>query len=175
MDNQLSKDEKNNIEFLKQKFEIDNSLINVSSKFIIKDREKNIDVYDDLQSADAGYLTNNEIAKKLKEENCKVVLVGDGSDEIFGGYSWFGLSKFPFTMLNENIKNYLYFYAISRTINFNKIFSIINKFNQNVKSFHGDYFDKVCQNELFHQLPNNYLMKVDKPFYETLLNQNYLI
>ncbi len=164
MDNQLSKDEKNNIEFLKQKFEIDNSLINVSSKFIIKDIEKNIDVYDDLQSADAGYLTNNEIAKKLKEENYKVVLVGDGSDEIFGGYSWFGLSKFPFTMLNENIKNYLYFYAISRTINFNKIFSIVNKFNQNVKSFHGNYFDKVCQNELFHQLPNNYLMKVDKPF-----------
>jgi asparagine synthase (glutamine-hydrolysing) len=164
MDNQLSNDEIDNINFLKNKFKIENKMLEVSSKNIIKDIEKNVDVYDDLQSADAGYLTNNEIAKRLKENNFKVVLVGDGSDEIFGGYSWFGLSKFPFKLLNERIKNLFYFYAISRTINFTKITNIVNGFNNNIKNLNGSYFDKICQNELFYQLPNNYLMKVDKPF-----------
>ena len=164
MDNELSDDEKNNINFLKKNFNISSKILSVSSKNIIRDIEKNISVFDDLQSADAGYLTNNEIAKELKNNNCKVVLVGDGSDEIFGGYSWFGLSKFPFNIFNESIKNLIYFYAISRTINFLKTKKIINKFNQNIKNISGNYFDKICQNELFNQLPNNYLMKVDKPF-----------
>ena len=164
MDNEISDSEKRNISFLKKNFSIKNEILNIESKNIIKDIEKNINVFDDLQSADAGYLTNNEIAKKLSNSNCKVVLVGDGSDEIFGGYSWFGLSKFPFSILNENIKNLIYFYAISRTINFLKIKKIFNKFNQNIKNISESYFDKICKNELFSQLPNNYLMKVDKPF-----------
>ena len=117
-----------------------------------------------MQSADAGYLTNNEIAKNLKEINCKVVLVGDGSDEIFGGYSWFGLSKFPFNLLGTSIKNLIYFYAISRSIKLINNTNIIKQFSNNINNFKGSYFDKVCQNELFNQLPNNYLMKVDKPF-----------
>ncbi len=164
MDNEIADSEKRNISFLKNNFNIKNEILNVESKNIIKDIEKNINVFDDLQSADAGYLTNNEIAKNLSNNNCKVVLVGDGSDEIFGGYSWFGLSKFPFSILNENIKNFIYFYAISRTINFLKIKKIFNKFNQNIKNISESYFDKICKNELFSQLPNNYLMKVDKPF-----------
>ena len=32
------------------------------------------------------------------------------------------------------------------------------------KFINKDYFDNICQNEICNQLPNNYLMKVDKPF-----------
>jgi len=164
IDNSLSDFEKNNIQFLSKKINLKNKILNISSKDILNDIFKNINIFDDLQSSDAGYLTNFEIAKHLQKRNIKVVLVGDGSDEILGGYSWFGLSKFPFCILPKEIRNYLYIYATSRIFSKKNNFRVYNNLSKEINKFKGDYFDVITKNEILNQLPNNYLMKVDKPF-----------
>jgi len=164
IDDTLTEFEINNIRDLAKKINLENSILNVSSKNIINDIFKNISVYDDLQSSDAGYLTNFEIAKSLKKNNIKVVLVGDGADELLGGYSWFGLSKIPFCILPKKIKTFLYIYATSRIYSKKGTYKVYTKYYNEIKKFSGDYFDVITKNELLNQLPNNYLMKVDKPF-----------
>ena len=165
IDETLTNFEKNNIKELTDKIKLKNTILQVSSKNIIKDIFNNIVVYDDLQSSDPGFLTNYEIAKSLKKNNIKVVLVGDGADEVLGGYSWFGLSKLPFSILPETIKNYLYIYSTSRIFSKKNSLKVYQKYLLEMKKFsNDDYFDNICQNEISNQLPNNYLMKVDKPF-----------
>ena len=165
IDETLTNFEKNNIKELTDKIKLKNTILQVSSKNIIKDIFNNIAVYDDLQSSDPGFLTNYEIAKTLKKNNIKVVLVGDGADEVLGGYSWFGLSKLPFSILPESIKNYFYIYSTSRIFSKKNSLKVYQKYLLEMKKFkNADYFDNICQNEMSNQLPNNYLMKVDKPF-----------
>ena len=165
IDDSLTDFEKNNIQELTKKINLKNTILQVSSKNIINDIFDSIVIYDDLQSSDPGFLTNYEIAKSLKKNNTKVVLVGDGSDEVLGGYSWFGLSKLPFNILPEAIKNLFYIYSTSRIFSKKNSFKIYQKYLAEMKKFKNkDYFDNICQNEICNQLPNNYLMKVDKPF-----------
>ena len=165
IDETLTNFEKNNIKELTGKIKMKNTILQISSKSIIKDIFSNISVYDDLQSSDPGFLTNYEIAKSLKKNNIKVVLVGDGSDEVLGGYSWFGLSKLPFSILPVIIKNYFYIYSTSRIFSKKNSLKVYQKYLLEMKKFKNeDYFDSICQNEISSQLPNNYLMKVDKPF-----------
>jgi len=165
IDETLTNFEKNNIKELTDKIKLKNTILQVSSKNIIKDIFNNIAVYDDLQSSDPGFLTNYEIAKTLKKNNIKVVLVGDGADEVLGGYSWFGLSKLPFSILPESIKNYFYIYSTSRIFSKKNSLKVYQKYLLEMKKFkNDDYFDNICQNEISNQLPNHYLMKVDKPF-----------
>jgi asparagine synthase (glutamine-hydrolysing) len=165
IDETLTNFEKNKIKELTDKIKMKNSILKVSSKSMIKDIFKNIIVYDDLQSSDPGFLTNYEIAKSLRKIDIKVVLVGDGSDEVLGGYSWFGLSKLPFSILPETIKNYLYIYSTSRIFSKKNSFKVFQKYFLEMKKFKNeDYFDSISQNEISNQLPNHYLIKVDKPF-----------
>lgn len=137
-------------------FNIDPLSINTRIEEIIK-------YYDDLSSFDGGVFTIYLMGEKIKEFKIKVLLVGEGADEIFGGYSWFGLSQFPFNYLPAILRNTIYHYAISRKIipsreNIRHTFymnKIISAFNEK------DIFRQVSCFEITRQLPNHFLMKVD--------------
>jgi asparagine synthase (glutamine-hydrolysing) len=122
----------------------------------------NIEIFDDLSTVDGGLFSTFLISQKVKELGIKVVLVGEGADEIFGGYSWFQFSKYPFRMLPNFIKASGYYYAIMRSlpgINFFKYARILGKKLEETKR---SFFYKVQEYEIKYSLPNHYCMKVDK-------------
>jgi asparagine synthase (glutamine-hydrolysing) len=138
------------------------NIINATTLNVLDNFEKKIFMYDDLSSADPGFLTNEIISKKISENGYKVVLVGDGADEMFGGYSWFGLSKYPFKVLPKLIRDIFYFYSTSRTFNFNYFWKTFKKFRETLPKNEIDYFNTIEKNEIVNQLPNHYLQKVDR-------------
>ena len=122
--------------------------------------EEIIPTFDDLSTLDAGVFSNYLIAEKIHQNSdAKVLLVGEGADEVFGGYSWYGISQFPFRLLPQNVRTFIHYYAISRRFSYSD-FSLMKDFykTSEVK----DIFNKVASFEINYQLPNNYLMKMDK-------------
>ncbi|NMB69713.1 asparagine synthase (glutamine-hydrolyzing), partial [candidate division WWE3 bacterium] len=89
----------------------------------VSDINNNIDdyikVFDDLTTFDGGLITTSILAKIIQKEGIKVLLLGEGADELFGGYSWFGLSQLPFSLLPKPVRDSIYYYAISRNYSFN--------------------------------------------------------
>ncbi len=122
--------------------------------------ENYIDIFDDLTTFDGGVLTTQLLCKKVSETGIKVLLLGEGADELFGGYSWFSLSKKPFNFLPTLIRNSLYYYSISRNVNFDS-YKYAKQWN-NISINGKDVFKDISYRELFLQLPNHLLMKVDK-------------
>ena len=137
--------------------------LNVEPKNVIKNIEKIIWIFDDLSTADGGLITTYYLAKEIKERGIKVVLVGEGADELFGGYSWFGLGAKPFTALPEFLRTYMYYWVIMRSLNpkFYLKYPDILKSHLN-ESPSKSYFGKVNYNEIKYSLPNHYCMKIDK-------------
>jgi len=120
--------------------------------------------YDDLSSFDGGLFTTYLMAEKIKQFNVKVLLVGEGADEIFGGYSWFGLSQMPFKYVPPVLRSAIYHYAISRQFSPSaKNIKHMLYMHRIIASFKTrDIFKEVSRFEIMHQLPNHFLMKVDR-------------
>ena len=114
--------------------------------------------FDDL-FADWGMVTTKLLYSKCKEQGIKVVLVGEGSDELFGGYNVFKQS-----LKNSPIEIGLF--RLYRQYIGRRYGSNYREFRALMKSYLGQ-----CNNDLFSairlfetrtQLPNNFVMKVDK-------------
>lgn len=145
-------------QFLKTRhteFQIDPLSINNRIEELIK-------YYDDLSSFDGAVFTIYLMAEKIKQYGVKVLLVGEGSDEIFGGYSWFGLSQFPFSWMPSLARDSLYHYAVSRQFSGAANRKHTTYMHNIIASFgEKDIFRQVSKFEITHQLPNHFLMKVD--------------
>src|SRR5262249_11229848 len=115
--------------------------------------------FDDL-FADWGTVTTRLMYKKCREVGIKVVLVGEGSDELFGRYS-----TFEFALNARGPMTWKLFQLYRRYVGrrYGKHFS---KFAAVMRSYlaesNGDLFNAVRLFESRNQLPNNYVMKVDK-------------
>ncbi len=138
------------------------------SEIIINPAEVNRDIeniaseLDDLSTLDPGLLTTKILCREVKKKGVTVLLLGEGADEIFGGYSWFGLSQLPFSAMPSIVRSALYYYAVSRNITFNPL-KYYPFWNQQYRNFRNhDIFRNTSNIELLLQLPNHLLMKVDK-------------
>lgn len=125
--------------------------------------KKNIRIYDDLSTFDPGLFSTYLMSELAKKSGLKVLLTGEGADEIFGGYTWFGLSQFPFCLIPDHLRTNLYYYSISRSLNIKENIVFGNKLNKLLnKEKGGDYFRKIQGFEIKYSLPNHYCMKLDK-------------
>ncbi len=129
---------------------------------IYEEFRSNIWIYDDLSTTDSGLFSSYLLAKKIRGLGVKVILVGEGADEIFGGYSWFQLSQYPFKLLPDTIKSQLYYYAIMRKIPNKNFFKYSSYLYQKLQESKNSFFKKIQQYEINYSLPNHYCMKVDK-------------
>jgi asparagine synthase (glutamine-hydrolysing) len=114
--------------------------------------------FDDL-FADWGTLTTRLLYKKCRERGIKVVIVGEGADELFGGYSIFHRSY-------QNRPTELWLLALYRLYAGRRYGSYYSRFRSIMREYlsltNGDRFGALRLFESRNQLPNNYVMKVDK-------------
>lgn len=116
--------------------------------------------FDDLSCIDGGLISLYFLAQKVKEAGIKVVLNGEGADEIFGGYPWFMLAAAPFKFLPDTLRNNLYYRRISKNLRASQGAVVLNNL---IKNFgEKDVFRQISKFEIRYQLPNSLLMKVDK-------------
>ena len=120
--------------------------------------ESTIACFDDL-FADWGTISTRLLYRKCRERGVKVVLVGEGSDEIFGGYDVFQMSH------QESPTEWWLFQAYRRYCgrryghNYRAFRKVMRQY---LDAVDGDRFDAIRLFESRNQLPNNYVMKVDK-------------
>jgi asparagine synthase (glutamine-hydrolysing) len=120
--------------------------------------ESTIACFDDL-FADWGTISTRLLYQKCRERGIKVVLVGEGADELFGGYDVFRSSdsRAP----TDWWLFQLYRHYCGRR--YGRYFGSFRELMRNyLNSANGDRFDAVRLFETRNQLPNNYVMKVDK-------------
>ena len=116
--------------------------------------------------ADGGAIPTFLVSQVLKSL-VKVILVGEGGDETFGGYNWYKLSVFPLQILPASIKRRLYFYLTTFCYQWRgKKDNVYNKFrgmfNQEIKDKKNIFQLQMSLFEIKNILPNSLLMKVDK-------------
>jgi asparagine synthase (glutamine-hydrolysing) len=113
-------------------------------------------VFDDL-FADWGTVTTRLLYRRCREQGLKAVLVGEGADELFGGYEIF---KAP-QPLNPWQQFRLYQKYAGRR--YGRLFLPFRKIiGEYLEAAQGDSFHAVRLFESRRQLPNQYVMKVDK-------------
>lgn len=113
--------------------------------------------FDDL-FADWGTVTTRILYRRSRELGLKVVLVGEGADELFGGYPVF---EVPEAATSEGRVFGLYRRYATRRWGwsypaFRRVFRAL------IDEAGGDLFHAIRLFEACRQLPGNYVMKVDK-------------
>lgn len=113
-------------------------------------------VFDDL-FADWGTLSTRLLYRRCREMGIKVVLVGEGADELFGGYDVF---RTPDRLgLWQQFRLYQRYAGRRHGRQFG---NFLRLFKPCLEAGQGDPFHAVRLFESRHQLPNQYVMKVDK-------------
>lgn len=113
-------------------------------------------VFDDL-FADWGTLTTRLLYRRCRERGIKVVLVGEGADELFGGYDIFHVP--PHLGLWRQFRLYQKYAGRRHGKLFGEFRAIMRDY---LAAGHDDTFHAVRLFESRRQLPNQYVMKVDK-------------
>ena len=130
----------------------------IAPREVTDDLESTIACFDDL-FADWGTISTRLLYGKCRERGIKVVLVGEGADEIFGGYDIFRSSTSR-TPTDWWIFQLYRRYCGQRYGRYFRSFRAIMR--EYLRSTDWSRFDAIRLFETRNQLPNNYVMKVDK-------------
>lgn len=103
------------------------------------------------------------LVSEIVRDYVKVILVGEGADELFGGYSWHKLGSPYLDLIPKLVKKRLYFYLNTLYRGWDNASDVYKRFEElfcmnNRKSF----LYNMSLFEINNLLPNCLLMKVDK-------------
>jgi asparagine synthase (glutamine-hydrolysing) len=130
--------------------------VEISAAEVQKEISEGAWVFDDL-FADWGTVTTRLLYRRCRELGVKVVLVGEGSDELFGGYDIFRVPE------RLGVWQQFRLYQKYAGRRHGKLFGRFREImGQYLEQTHGNAFEAVRLFESRRQLPNNYVMKVDK-------------
>lgn len=126
---------------------------------VVEGLEDAVWYFDDL-FGDWGTVSTRVLYRKCRELGIKVVLVGEGSDELFGGYPAFEAARqLRGPMVWRLFQLYRRYAGRRYGREFPRFLSVMREY---LGRTGGDLFGAVRLFELRNQLPNNYVMKVDK-------------
>jgi asparagine synthase (glutamine-hydrolysing) len=112
---------------------------------------------------DWGVISTRLLYQKCREVGVKVVLVGEGSDELFGGYPNYlqagGGQADGWSVARRAMRMYRWYSGRRWGREFQTLYGLYRQLDREVG---GDAFSTVRLFETRHQLPNCYNMKVDK-------------
>jgi asparagine synthase (glutamine-hydrolysing) len=115
--------------------------------------------FDDL-FADWGTVSTRLLYRACRERGIKAVLVGEGSDELFGGYPVFGV---PRTLGGPTAWRLFQLYRRYAGRRYGSLYPEFSRIMRaHLGQARGSFFDALRLFESRNQLPNNYVMKVDK-------------
>jgi asparagine synthase (glutamine-hydrolysing) len=137
----------------------DHREVTIDPQAIRDDIEEVAWYFDDL-FADWGTVSTRLLYKKCREMGIKVVLVGEGSDELFGGYPIFEAARRGRGPTLWRLFQLYRRYAGRRYGGQFPAFAALMK--GYLEEAGGEWFHAVRLFETRNQLPNNYVMKVDK-------------
>jgi asparagine synthase (glutamine-hydrolysing) len=151
-------DERGPARFIAKHIGSEHEEIVISAREVTDDLERTIACFDDL-FADWGTVSTRMLYSECRERGIKVVLVGEGADELFGGYDIFRSSA-------SEAPTDLWLFQLYRSYCGRRYGSHFSTFRNLMRDYlnrvDGDRFDAVRLFETRNQLPNNYVMKVDK-------------
>lgn len=131
----------------------------ISPGELVSDLERAVWAVDDL-FADWGVVSTRLLYLKARELGLKAVLVGEGADELFGGYPSFELAR------GRRRAGPLHGFRLYRRLASRRYgrgyFRFAANFRRQVNESGGDLFHAIRLFETQNQLPNNFVMKVDK-------------
>jgi asparagine synthase (glutamine-hydrolysing) len=134
----------------------------IQPKELTDDLKRSIWFVDDL-FGDWGVITTMILYRKAREAGVKVVLVGEGSDELFGGYPNFVSAG---GVESDNLSFHRRALRLYRWYSGRRWGKELWRFTQNLRELYReadeDSFATVRLFETRNQLPNCYNMKVDK-------------
>ena len=130
--------------------------VEITPSDVMREIEVGVAAFDDL-FADWGTITTRLLYRRCREQGIKVVLVGEGSDELFGGYGYFDTPR----TLNfwQQIRLYQRYSGRRWGRTLPSFMRVMGGF---LDRSSGDAFDAIRLFETQCQLPNQYVMKVDK-------------
>jgi asparagine synthase (glutamine-hydrolysing) len=130
----------------------------ISPSEVTEGLESAITCFDDL-FADWGTISTRLLYKKCRDRGIKVVLVGEGADELFGGYDIFRSNDSRAPVDWWLFQLYRYYCGRRYGHYFGAFRALMRDY---LNSVNGARFDAIRLFETRNQLPNNYVMKVDK-------------
>ena len=137
----------------------DHREVTINPGEVVETLEEVVPVFDDL-FADWGTFSTRLLYRKCREQGIKVVLVGEGSDELFGGYPIFSATEELNGPQDWQLFQLYRRYAGQRYgTEFFRFRKIMRAY---LREGNGDLFHAVRLFEIRNQVPNNYVMKVDK-------------
>lgn len=113
--------------------------------------------------ADGGAFATFLVSEVVKDY-VKVILVGEGADELFCGYSWHKMASPYFDFFPKAVKKRLYFYLNTFYRGWENYPVVYKKFEDmfDAGDGSGDFLSMMSFFEMQNLLPNCLLMKVDK-------------
>lgn len=137
----------------------DHREILITPQEIVNSIEEAIWTFDDL-FADWGTISTRLMYLKCREQGLKVVLVGEGSDELFGGYPSFAAAV---SLRGPKLWRLFMLYRRYAGRRYGRLFGDFAKImSAYLREGSNSLFHAVRLFEARNQLPNNYVMKVDK-------------
>jgi len=128
---------------------------------ILQNLEEAASYFDDL-FADWGMITTRLLYKKCREKGIKVVIVGEGADELFGGYDVFRHALPEKARKPMEWRLFQLYRAYAGRRYGSQYFAFRARMKEYLRLTGNDVFAAIRLFESRDQLPNNYVMKVDK-------------
>jgi asparagine synthase (glutamine-hydrolysing) len=135
--------------------------LQITPQEVTENLEKNVRYFDDL-FADWGMISTRLLYQKCRDRGIKVVIVGEGADELFGGYGIFK-NALPGVLRGPRQWRIFQLYRQYAGRRYGRCYPEFARLvNTYLEQSDGDWFHAIRMFESRNQLPNNYVMKVDK-------------